>query len=35
MLCQSEMAETGQQESFPAESLIRHTMEMLTSSIAS
>ncbi|MEP1213659.1 MAG: helix-turn-helix domain-containing protein [Marinobacter sp.] len=35
MLCQSEMAESGLEESFPAESLIRHTMEMLTSSIAS
>lgn len=35
MLCQSEMAESGLEENFPAESLIRHTMEMLTSSIAS
>lgn len=35
MLCQSEMAESALEESFPAESLIRHTMEMLTSSIAS
>ncbi|NMT62219.1 TetR/AcrR family transcriptional regulator [Marinobacter orientalis] len=35
MLCQSEMDESGQEENFPAESLIRHTMEMLTSSIAS
>lgn len=35
MLCQSEMAESGQTGNFPAESLIRHTMEMLTSSIAS
>lgn len=35
MLCQSEMAESGLEDSFTAESLIRHTMEMLTSSIAS
>ncbi|MDF0749591.1 TetR/AcrR family transcriptional regulator [Marinobacter sp. 71-i] len=35
MLCQSEMAESGLEGGFPAESLIRHTMEMLTSSIAS
>lgn len=35
MLCQSEMAESGLEGDFPAESLIRHTMEMLTSSISS
>jgi len=32
LLCQSEAGESG--DSFPAENLIRHTMDMLTSSIA-
>ncbi|MDN6320506.1 MAG: TetR/AcrR family transcriptional regulator [Marinobacter sp.] len=32
LLCQSEMSESG--GTFPAESLIQHTMDMLTSSIA-
>ncbi|HEA51479.1 hypothetical protein LCGC14_1485200 [marine sediment metagenome] len=32
LLCQSEVSETG--DSFPADSLIRHTMDMLTSSLA-
>lgn len=32
LLCQSEISESG--GSFPAESLIRHTMDMLTSSLA-
>ena len=35
MLCQSEMTESGLENNFSAESLIRHTMEMLTSSISS
>ncbi len=35
MLCQSEMTEGGLEENFPAESLLRHTMAMLTSSISS
>lgn len=35
MLCQSEMAESGLEENFPEESLLRHTMAMLTSSISS
>ncbi len=32
LLCQSEMGEGN--DGFPAEQLIRHTMDMLTSSIA-
>ena len=35
MLCQSEMTESGLEDNVSAESLIRHTMEMLTSSISS
>ena len=35
MLCQSEIAESGLEDNVSAESLIRHTMEMLTSSISS
>lgn len=35
MMCQSEMGEPGPLANYPEESLIRHTMDMLTSSIAS